>query len=363
MVNIMAFIVTNPHKLKKLPPTFEIYEPKLVDALIRARTAIAELKGYTVRLPNAHLLISPTLTKESVASSNIENINTTISEVFQGELIPETEQKQPEKEVLRYRQAIEVGNKYLEKYSISSRLILKVHDTLLKTEDEGYRQVQNKIENTLTHEVLYTPPIASDIPGLISNLERFANNQGDNLDPLLRAAIMHYQFEAIHPFNDGNGRTGRILMVLYLVKSNLLSLPTLYISGYINEHKNDYYKYLNNVTRNNDWNKYLLFMLNGLYEQACKTKQSLVTMMDALEKFKSELKNTDKTIYSADLAEVLFSYPYINPTKLANQLGIHRVTASRYLKKIAAKDMLMNINVGKYSFYVNNTLLDIVNNL
>jgi Fic family protein len=359
----MSFDSTIPHQLKKLPPTFERYDPKLIDSLIKARTAIAELKGYTVRLPNAHLLISPTLLKESIASSNIENINTTVSDVFQGELIPESEQKQPEKEVLRYKDAIQVGAKYLNDYSVSKRLILKVHDTLLKTEGEGFRKVQNKIENSITHKVLYTPPIASQVPDLISDLEKFANSTDDRFDPLIKAALIHYQFEAIHPFNDGNGRTGRILMVLFLVKAELLSLPTLYISGYINEHKNKYYELLNDVTKSGEWINYLLFILEGLYEQACKTKQSLVTMMEALEQFKTELKNVNKTIYSADLAETLFSYPYINPTKLAEILGIHRQTASRYLKTISSSNMLINIKTGKYAFYVNRRLLDIINQL
>jgi Fic family protein len=358
----MSFDATRPHSPKKLPPKIDVYNPQLVDALIKARTAVAELKGYTVRLPNAHLLISPTLLKESVASSSIENINTTISEVFQGELIPESEQKQPDKEVLRYRRAIQAGYNRLGSYSISTRLVHEIHKTLLSPDEEGFRRVQNKIENTVTHEVLYTPPIATKIPGLMSNLEIFANEK-DSIDPLLKAAILHYQFEAIHPFNDGNGRTGRILMVLYLVQEELLSLPTLYISGYINDRKNDYYRLLREVTANSNWNEYLLFMLEGFYSQALNTKASLVKMMDALDNFKDVLKANHKKIYTADLAEVLYSTPYINPTRLSKDLEIHRTTASRYLKDLAKAKLLHPISAGKYTFYMNQDLLDIINSL
>jgi Fic family protein len=195
----------------------------------------------------------------------------------------------------------------------------------------------------------------------MNNLENFINGSIlPEVDPLIRCAIGHYQFEAIHPFSDGNGRTGRILVVLSLVNAGILSLPILYISGYINKNKNDYYRLLLEVTTNGNWDEYILFMLNGFYLQAKETKDLLFKIMKLFFDFKKELKKDHKKIYSADLVEALFSYPVITPVKLANELGIHYTTASRYLVELEKSGTLSSKKIGKYHFFANKQLLQII---
>src|SRR6185295_13820981 len=208
----MSFKPTYPFDLPELPPEIDCNNATFTKWLIKARTELGELKGYSHALPNPMLLLSPAIIKESVASSEIENINTTVEKVLQQRLFPEAEQKTENKEVLRYKDAVQYGYESMNKVSLSNRLILGIHKELLRDRSHGYRSNQNRIENSVTGEVLYTPPPANEIPRLISNWEKYLHNTADETDPLIKCAISHYQFEAIHPFGDGNGRAGRILM-------------------------------------------------------------------------------------------------------------------------------------------------------
>jgi Fic family protein len=223
-----------PFDLPLLPDIVNIGNSDFIDILLAVRSELAELKGYSHALPNPLLLLSPAIIKESLASSNIENINTTLEDVLQNELFPETERKQPDKEVLRYRDAVIYAFKEIENIPLSNRIILGIHEILIPGKDTEFRRTQNKIENSLTQEVIYTSPPSSSIARLISNWEKFVNSTDSKFDPVLKAVIAHYQFEAIHPFGDGNGRTGRILMLMQLIQDKVLTLPILYISGYIN---------------------------------------------------------------------------------------------------------------------------------
>lgn len=358
----MSFNSSLPHKLAFLPPKIDFKNQQFLEVLLKARTEIAELKGYSFSMPNPMLLISPAIIKESVASSNIENINTTIVDVLKNQLFPEAEQREPDKEVLRYREALLWGFKELKKgMPISTRIILGIQRRLMPEAHGEYRKLQNQIENSLTKEILYTPPIASEIPGLIKNWEEFVNEKNDIIEPLIKCAITHYQFESIHPFDDGNGRTGRILMVLQLLKSDLLALPILYISGYINKNKSEYYKLLRNVTANEKWDEFIMFMLNAFYFQARETKEMLFKVMTLFFEFKGNLKKDYKKIYSADLAETLFSLPIITPVRLASELEIHYTTASRHLNELVKGGVLKEKKFGKYHFFINEQLLKLMN--
>jgi len=227
----MPFDVNKPFELPLLPPA-SLKNEQFVDVLLKTRTELGELNGYSRSLPNPLLLLSPAVLRESVASSNIENINTTMEQALQMQLSPESERKAPDKEVLHYRDAILWGFESLKRLPLSTRIILGAHKRLIPQHSNGYRKTQNKITNSVTGEVFYTPPPAQAIRNLMSNWESFVNGGQGSLDPLVRCAVAHYQFEAIHPFGDGNGRVGRILIVLSLVQSKLLSLPILYVSGY-----------------------------------------------------------------------------------------------------------------------------------
>jgi len=364
MITNTHFNAAYPFNPSLLPPNINFGDERLLNLVIKARAELGELKGYSFSMPNPLLLLSPAIIKESLASSKIENINTTMIDVLENQLFPEIEQKEPDKEVLRYRDAIMWGYKNLKEYSLSTRMITGIQGKLMPTEYIGYRQAQNGIENSAKREIIYTPPVAASIPNLMNNLEKFMNiSPSKQMDPLIRCIISHYQFEAIHPFSDGNGRTGRILMVLELINSGIINYPILYISGYINKHRNEYYKLLLEVTVKQNWYEYIAFMLEGFYTQAMKQNSSFLESCLFFLEYKKTIKRDFKNIYSADLVEILFSYPIITPMKLSTELGVYRNTASSYLKQLATNGILTEKRYGKYHFYANKKLLEVLHGI
>lgn len=355
----MIFDPTYPFELPLLPPTIDFKDPIFFDLLLKARTELAELNGSSIALPNPMLLLSPAIVKESLASSEIENIHTTLVEALHNQLLPESEQKGPDKEVLRYRESLLWGFKSLKQFPISTRVILGIHRQLIPSGGE-YRKQQNKIANVTSKEVLYTPPIATNIGQLIGNWENFINQSEDGIDPLIKCAIAHYQFEAVHPFTDGNGRTGRILMVLQLVQDNILRFPILYVSGFINKNRSEYYRLLRGITTQSDWNAFILFMLRAFYSQAKETKAMFLKIMDLYRTFLEEIKKQHPKIYSADLVQQLFLLPILTPVRLGNNLGIHYTTASRHLYALTQSNHLKSTKVGKYHFFANHRLIKIL---
>ena len=356
----MSFDPTYPHPLAPLPPIPALSNAAFGDLLLKARVELAELKGACGQIPNPFLLTSPAAIRESVASSNIENINTTLSDVLQMRLFPEAEQRPPDKEVLNYQAALNWGFQQLDQYPLCSRIITGIQARLIPQGSGAFRREQNQIVNSATFAVRYTPPPAQDIPGLVSNWEAYVNNQEPPLDPLIRAVVAHYQFEAIHPFRDGNGRTGRILMVLQLIQDGLLALPVLYISGYINKHRSEYYQRLLDVTADNKWDEYIRFMLEGFYMQARNTHATLLEITRLFHELKARVRAEHPKIYSAELIDALFTYPVITPTKLAAELGKHYTTTSKHLLQLASAGILFETTIGKYHLFVNQPLMDIL---
>lgn len=355
----MSFDPTYPIQLDLLPPQKLIKNEDFSEFLLKARVELAELKGASGQIPNPFLLTAPLLIRESVESSGIENINTTVANVLENQLLPEDQQNKPDKEVLQYREALYWGMNNLEDLSISNRMILGVHKKLLKDKGGSYRTIQNHIVNSKTGEILFTPPTQSQISQLTGNWEKYVNENKD-LDPLIRAAISHQQFESIHPFEDGNGRTGRILMVLQLARDGVLDSPILFISGYINNNRSEYYKLLRDVSVNNNWHEYIAFMLQGFYLQAKETKETLKKVTVLHKELKEKIKTEHSKIYSADLLEALFSYPVIIPTKLASEMNIHYTTASKHLSQLAEAGILQSMKVGRNHFFVNKKLVSIL---
>lgn len=356
----MSFDPTCPHPLAPLPPQVKLASVDFGDLLIQARVELAELKGACGQIPNPLLLTSPAVIQESVASSNIENINTTLAEVLQWQLFLEMEQRAPDKEVLRYREAMGWGFRNIEAYALSSRVITGIQEQLIPDGNGAYRREQNRIVNLANQQSLYTPPPAQDIPRLIGNWENYVNAPDESLDPLICAIISHYQFEAIHPFRDGNGRTGRILIILQLVQSGLLALPVLYISGYINRNRSDYYRHLLAVTTDGNWHGFVEYMLRGFQSQARETREDLKKITILLDELKNQVRTTNRKLYSADLVEALFTYPIISPTKLASVLGMHYTTTSKYLAQLADMGILKETMVGRYHLFANHRLLSIL---
>lgn len=355
----MKFDAKKPNKLPLLPPNIDFGDKSFTKPILKAHTALAELKGYSFNMPNPLLLLSPAILRESIASSEIENIHTTIIDALQNQLLPESEQRETDKEVLHYREAVMWGFEQIKKVGISTRLILGIQERLL-TKESGYRKQQNAIANFATKEILYIPPVANEVPQLISNWENFVNNVDDNIDPLIKAAIAHYQFEAIHPFADGNGRTGRILMVLELIHADLLHWPILYISGYINNNRSEYYRLLRAVTMENNWTDFILFMLDGFYTQAKETREVLFKIFKLFGSTKEEIRSSHRKIYSADLVETLFAYPIITPVKLGREMSVHYTTATRWLTELVDGGFLAKKKFGKYQLYINKKLIELL---
>lgn len=356
----MPFNPLRPYNLPALPPKFDYKDSKFTELRINARVELAELKAYSVDMPNQLLLLSPAILKESIASSGVENINTTMMNVLENQLFPEQDQRPQDKEVLRYKDAVIEGFNSLSTYSLATRTILDIHKNLLTDSPGRYRNNGVQIQNNKTKEIIYTPPEAAKIHDLLNNLESFLH-QNDEIDPLIKASIIHYQFEAIHPFNDGNGRTGRILMVLFLLKKDLLHFPTLYISGYILKNRDEYYRLLLNITKDQNWTEYIEFMLTGFYLQAKETKNLLFRIKMEYASFKEVLKTQHKNIYNAiDLVDTLFAFPIITAAKLAERVGCTWETASTYLKTLKKAGLMSDKKMGKYHFYVNNKLIEIL---
>lgn len=356
----MSFDPTYPHRLAPLPPEQAIANSDFGDLLLQARVELAELKGACGQIPNPLLLMSPAIIRESVASSNIENINTTLADVLQWQLFPEAERRQPDKEVLRYRAAMEWGFENMEQVALSSRLITGIQARLIPEGNGQYRREQNQIANLSSRESLYTPPIASDIPRLIGNWENYVNADDETIDPLIRVILAHYQFEAIHPFRDGNGRTGRILMVLHLIQCGLLQFPMLYISGYINQHRSDYYRHLLAVTKDQNWHGFIEYMLRGFHAKAKETHDDLKKITALFDQLKEKIRSENKKIYSGDLVEAIFTYPVITPTKLASELNMHYTTMSKYLSQLTEMGILREAKVGRHHIFANYRLLEIL---
>lgn len=353
----MSFDPTRPFDLPALPPEIPVIQDLEVLSLLKvARIELAELKGFSAAMPNSFILMAPlTIVQESVASSEIEAIHTTVEQAFQQELFPELERRDADREVLRYRDAVSWGFK--QELPLSTRLIQGIHHRLLPKLGGDFRKLQNGISNKATNKVVYTPPIASKVSDLVSNWEKFVNAPPSDWDPLIVAAIAHYQFEAIHPFADGNGRVGRMLLVLHLVRSDLLIYPTLYISGYLNEFRARYYEVLLNVTRHGDWRSFVMFMLTAFAAQAKRTKETLHRVMNLRERTRETMERDAAEIYSLELVDELFASPVTSPTRLAKALKLHYTTASRYLYKLESMGVLHRRKVGKNQLFANRKLI------
>jgi Fic family protein len=356
----MKVDVEQPFDLPPLPPKGDFSRANFADDLIAARVELVELKGSGQLLPNPLLLLSPAVLRESIASSEIENIHTTIFDALKMQLLPEGQRPQTDKEVLRYRDTLMQGFSLLDKFPVCTRVIHQVYRRLLPDSDAGYRKQQNRIISDKTGATIYTPPPADQVPDLIRNWEQFINAEDGGMDPLIKAAVAHYQFEAIHPFGDGNGRCGRILIVLYLVQARILQWPILFISGYLIRHRSDYYRLLKGITEKGDWEDFVRFLLRGFHEQARETRELLVATMTQLEKFKRRLQQDLPSVYSHELVEALFSTPIITPSHLARDLGIHYRTAGRYLAQMEDKGLLKGKIHGKYHLFFNADLIELL---
>ncbi len=351
-------------KLPLLPPNIELETPKILKQLAKAHRYLAELKGTAKTIPNESILIDTLTLQEAKDSSEIENIVTTHDDLYKENIFIESKSTAA-KEVYNYARGLKLGFQIVRK----ERLLLNKHILTIQKEllesNAGFRtQAGTKLVNS-QGKVVYTPPQHPDeILDLMSNLEKFINdNDFSDLDSLIKMAVIHYQFESIHPFYDGNGRTGRIINILYLVQQGLLDIPILYLSRFITQNKADYYKVLQEVRTNNDWESLVLYLLKGV-EVTAKQTITLITEIKALmQKHKVTIRTELPKIYSQDLINNLFKNPYTKIEYLENDLKVTRQTASNYLNKISSLGLLEKIKVGKVNYYINSELINVLVNV
>ncbi|MDR0455091.1 MAG: Fic family protein [Treponema sp.] len=324
-----------------------------------ARQALAELKGFAPVIPNKNILISAIALQEAKESSAIENIVTTQDEIYRSLTMTPFAYDLAVKEVINYREAIYAGFNIVKKRQLIRISDIKnIQETIVENNAGIRRLPGTSLVNDTTREVVYIPPQDyHEIRDLLDNFCRYYNNDEDSL---WKMAVLHYQFESIHPFYDGNGRTGRILNILYLLLKNYLDTPILYLSSYIIKNKNDYYALLQEVRKKRVYEPWILYILNGIEETSKQTLKKIQTIKNLLESTLEKVRVKCPRIYSKELVELIFENPYSKIDFLVNKFGINRKTASKYLKELEAIKILSHLRAGKEMLYINTGLMEVL---
>jgi len=347
--------------VRLLPPNAELETKRVLKQLARSHRALAELKGFASMIPNKNILINAVMINEAKDSSEIENIITTYDELFK--VMSQKNYSNPAaKEVVNYRTALWHGYELVkERQVLTTNMVIEIQQ-LIEKNRAGIRKLPGTVlKNEATGEVVYTPPCGEkEIMALMDNLEKYINDDYDNVDPLIKLAVIHYQFETIHPFYDGNGRTGRIINVLYLILKELLDSPILYLSKYIIRNKLAYYKLLQEVRTKGNWEEWILFILDGIEQTAEETLLLVKKIKNILEKTAEDIKNILPKIYSRELVDLLFYEFYTKIVYIEKRLNITRKTASNYLSSLEEKGFLISQKIGKERIFLNKRLFDIV---
>ena len=352
----------NSWKLEKLPFEKDIETKSVLRKLASAHRALAELKGMVSSIPDENILINTLGLQEAKDSSAIENIITTHDDIFKSELNLDGNKSLNAKEVQNYISALKKGYALISKKTLLTNNSIIEIQTELERNNAGFRKVPGTaLRNASTGEVVYTPPQDYEtIQELMSNLEKFINDDSvSDFDPLVKMAIIHYQFESIHPFYDGNGRTGRIINVLYLVMKDLLNLPILYLSRYIILNKGDYYKLLQEIRETDNWENWLLFMLDAVEQISKETIELIGKIRDLIFEYKNILRDNYK-FYSQDLLNNLFKHPYTKIEFIERDLGVSRITAAKYLNELVKDGLLRKEKLGTGNYYINERLMDLL---
>lgn len=349
-------------KLNPLPPTCELESKTVLRQAVKANRRLAELKGLCPTIPNQAILINTLALQEAKDSSAIENIITTQDDLFKETAFPEFALNAAAKEVANYVSALHIGHRRISE----TRMLTANHVVEIQAELErnraGFRKLPGTaLKNQDTGEVVYTPPQDhGEIVELMANLERFINDDDAfEADPLVKMAILHYQFESIHPFYDGNGRTGRILNVLYLVLKGLLDIPVLYLSRYIIRTKDDYYRLLQQVRGDGDWESWILYMLTAVENTSAVTIRLVNGMRQAMEDYRDRIRGEFK-FYSQDLINNLFFHPYTKIEFVEKDLKVSRLTAAKYLAALSEAGLLRKEKLGRSNYFINLALFNLL---
>ncbi|RLA06985.1 MAG: Fic family protein [Gammaproteobacteria bacterium] len=328
-----------------------------------AHRYLGELKGLCNSLPNHNILIDTLTLQEAQDSSEIENIITTTDEIYKTNLQP-SYINPAAKEVLNYATALKTCYNNLQNNNFITLNTIITAQQQIKKNNAGVRiQMGTVISNEKTGQIIYTPPPPNEIQGLLNDLEKFINDDElYQIDPLIKMAIIHHQFESIHPFYDGNGRIGRIINIVYLVQQGLLETPILYLSRFINHNKDKYYHLLQN-TRDGNWQDYILFMLQAVITTSQNTIRQIKKIVKLQQEYKNTIRTNHKKIYSQDLLNNIFKHPYTKINFLKNDLSITRLTASRYLDTLCDGGLLLKEKLGKENYYINFKLIKILTDI
>lgn len=358
----MSFNPTQPYnELPLLPPKVDLESKAVLRKTISASRALAELKGLGQTIPEQALLINSVILQEAKASSEIENIITTNDKLFQAFTAKNGRFDPATKEVLRYREALWLGFDELRNRKVlTTNVFVRIVQTIRQNR-AGIRDVPGTALQTPNGKIIYTPPEGKAlIQDRLRNLEDYIHAK-DNVDPLIKMAVVHYQFEAIHPFSDGNGRTGRIINSMFLVLKDLLELPVLYLSKYIIEHKTEYYRLLRRVTEDHDWEPWILYMLDAVEQTAVFTRKKIIAirnlMLETMELARGKLPHR---VYSKELIELLFRQPYTKVKFLVDANIAERKTAAEYLKQLESIEILQRRKIGREVLYLNTKLYELL---
>lgn len=353
-----------------LPLPYDLETKEILRQVNRANRKLAELKGVAQTIPNEQILISSLTLQEAKDSSEVENIVTTQDDLYRAELnLKETAINASTKEVLNYRQAMQKGFDLVRKNKLLTLNYIKQIQEVLEENKGGFRAGPGTTLQNQRKEVVYTPPQSKvQIEEFMHNLELYINDPGmHDIDPLIKMAVIHHQFESIHPFLDGNGRTGRIIAILYLVINNLLDLPILYLSRYITHNKGEYYRLIQNVrdagTDNKaEWEKWILFMLRGVEETAEETIRLIKGISQLMAEYKKILRPLFGRQYKHELLNNLFFHPYTKIEFIQQDMQVQRKTATKYLDMIVETGLLEKVKIKHTNYYMNVRLIDLFMN-
>jgi len=353
------------YAIPTLPLAADLETKRVLKKAAEARSALAELKGVAVSVPNENILISTLALQEAKDSSAIENIITTHDELYQSDALAKQFTSTASKEVHMYAAALRKGYEEVKRTGLLTNNYVKTTQAELEGNDAGFRsQPGTALKNDQTGEVVYTPP--QELPQIeahMSNLEQFINDDGlSDWDTLVKMAVIHHQFESIHPFFDGNGRTGRIINILYLVKQEMLDTPILYLSRYINQNKPEYYRLLQAVRDDGVWEEWVMFMLEGVRQTSYQTIQLIKAMKTLMQKHKHKMRAELEKIYSQDLLNIIFSHPYTKISHVEDGLHVSRPTATKYLDALTEIGIMHKLKLGRDSYYINRDLMECLSN-
>ena len=349
------------NNLPPLPPETEIETIQVLKKVAKARAALAEMKGMGAAIPNQAMLINSLTLREAKDSSAIEHIITTQDELYIAFATQRKDIAPQVKEVLNYREALWYGHKLIkEQEMITTNYLCEIQKIIIANNAGIRTQPGTVLKNNITGEIIYTPPTGEDvIRKMLQQLETYINTDND-MDPLVKMALVHYQFESIHPFYDGNGRTGRILNILYLVLKGLLDTPLLYLSSYIIKKKKDYYDLLSKVRHDKNWEEWIKFILTGVEETAKETAVLIYNIKALLDKTVKDIKEEAPEVYSKELVEILFEHPYCKVSFIVDKGLYERRTAMKYLRVLEQKGFLTSTKRGKQVLFINTALYDLL---